>query len=207
LKQAALIEPASTALAGLKKISITPEKTIAIIGTGPIGLAAIPFAKAFGASKVIMIGRRDDKLQIAKKLGADVCININREDLYTSFDKATNNIGADLVLETSGAQETINHCIKIAARKGTIALIGFYETDSLPLNIDPLVFKELSLTGVMGEFGLIEETANMISNKNIDLSPLITNVFTFDEASNAIMEAKSFNERVKSLVHINQDLI
>ena len=125
LDEAALIEPASIALAGLIQSNVEFGSTVLIIGTGPVGLSAVPMAKAMGVKKLIISGRKPYKLDIAKKVGADTAVNVTCEDLKEIVMKETGGKGVDIVIETSGNIGTLNQCVQLVRKKGMIALIGF----------------------------------------------------------------------------------
>jgi L-iditol 2-dehydrogenase len=179
LEEATLIEPATIALAGIQKCSITPETTVVVIGTGSIGLIAVSLAKRYGAGKVIMIGRKSGKLEIAKELGADVCINITGTDPVAAVINETNQRGADLIIETSGAPDTINQGVGMAAKHGMVALIGFYETNELKIDIDHLVCNGISITGVINNFKSVAIVENIMASGNLNLSRIITHPVFF----------------------------
>lgn len=206
LEDATLIEPATIALAGIQKCNITPETTVVIIGTGSIGLIAIPLAKRYGAGKVIMVGRKAGKLEIAKNLGADICINISDTDPVSAIIKETGGKGANLVIETSGAKETINQCVRMASKNGMVALIGFYETDKLDIDIDYLVCNGISISGAINNFKSVAAVENIMSKGNLNINQVITHRYSFDEAADAIRNAKSQSNRIKAIVKVNDNL-
>ena len=206
LKTAALIEPISVALGGIKKREIDRETTVVVIGTGPIGLSAVALAKNAGAKAVIMVGRTSSKLDIALKVGADAAINTSENDAVKAVMELTNNIGANFIIETSGAKETIQLAIDMAAERGTISLVGFYETNIDGLIIDRLVMKQLNLVGVMGEFGSVPAVIEIIKSSNLHLENIITQVVKFDEAVGFFENAKATGkQRIKALVKIADD--
>ena len=82
LDEAALIEPTGIGFYGLERAGFTPETTLLVVGTGPISLGGMACAKALGIGKTIVAGRKDAKLEVARKLGADITVNMTRENLY-----------------------------------------------------------------------------------------------------------------------------
>jgi 2-desacetyl-2-hydroxyethyl bacteriochlorophyllide A dehydrogenase len=204
LEEAMLIEPASIALAGLKKANITGSKVL-VIGTGPIGLAAVPLAKSLGAEKVIISGRKDYKLDIGRNMGADVAINSTKKDLCKIIMDETGGKGIDVILETSGNVEVIEQCLEAIAFGGSISLIGFYEENVIDFDIDRLVTKRVQLNGILGEYGLPLQVISIMEQKKISLKPLITHRFIFDEAIEAMRTANEKNDtKIKMLVKIGQ---
>lgn len=205
LEEAALIEPASIALAGLKHSNINKSSKVLIIGTGPIGLAAIPLAKAMGAAKVMISGRKPYKLDVAKTMGADVVINATKEDLNGIVMKETGGKGVDVIIETSGAISTINQSVDIIAQGGSVALIGFYEVRLNDVNIDKFVMKCVKMVGILGEIGLPQEVIDWMKKAKISFKPLITHRFKFDEVIEAMKTAGEKNDtKIKMLVEMAQ---
>ena len=166
-KQGAMIEPLQIAYAGMRKCKITEEKnTVAVIGTGPIGMCCIALAKAMGAKKIIMIGRTDFKLDIAKKLGATDVINIRN---------------VDAVAETSGANTTVQQSIDIAAKRGLCVMLGFYETKLDDVDFSDAIFKELTIRGIMGEWKLVPEIIDFILKSGLSTMDMVTREIELDD--------------------------
>jgi 2-desacetyl-2-hydroxyethyl bacteriochlorophyllide A dehydrogenase len=203
LEEAALIEPTSIAFAGLKNSNAISGKKVLIIGTGPIGLAAIPFAKTMGAEKIFISGRKPYKLNVGKNMGAEVTINATKEDLIKIVMEETGGKGADIVLETSGNTDVFSQCIDVVTRGGMVTLIGFYDKNLNDFDIDKLVTKQVHLQGILGEFGLPQQVINIMEKEKISLKPLITHRFRFGEAIEAMKTANEKNDtKIKMLVEI-----
>ena len=134
-EQGALVEPVATGLYSAKMGEIHMGDTVLVIGTGPIGLGATPFAALYGASKVIVAGRRDFKLELAKKFGADITVNTSKEDLVARVMEITDGEGVDVVLETSGAVEMLHTAVEVAKSGCRISCVAFYEK--------PITFEKL----------------------------------------------------------------
>lgn len=205
LEEGMLIEPASIALAGLNRCSITKNSTVLIIGTGPIGLATVILAKVMGAAKVILSGRKPYKLEVGETMGANVVINATKEDLIGIVMEETGGKGVNVVIETSGNANVVNQCIDLVKPGGIIALIGFYEETVKNFDIDKIVTKQIHFQGILGEFGLPKKVIDIMVREKISLKPLITHRFKFDEAIDAMKTADEKNDtKIKMLVEITQ---
>lgn len=201
LIEAALMEPLSVAYGGIKKCDITPDSNVAVIGTGPIGMCAAALAKYKGAGHIVMIGRNSYKLNIAREIGADMIINTDIVDVGEKMLDLTNGRGADFVLEASGAHQNVMQSVSIAAQKGFISLLGFYERKLYGFDIDLLVSKELRITGIMGEFGNMEAVNRIMLNYDFGLEPIITQKIAFDDCPAAFEgEAVSHGTRIKTMI-------
>ncbi len=203
LKEASLAEPLSVAYGGIKHMNITKNSTVAVIGTGCIGMAAVVLAKCLGAKNVWMIGRNESKLESARALGAEI-INIKQCDAVQTIMDLTGGLGADFVLECSGAPETFKQAIDIAAFRATVALIGFYEHRENDVNVDTMVAKALTLIGVMGEMGNMAGALSILAEHKPDLLPIITDELDFDECIDGFTR-KNYPNAVKIAVKIGEE--
>ena len=200
LKEASLAEPLSVAYGGIKHMNITENSTVAVIGTGCIGMAAVVLAKCLGAKTVWMIGRNDKKLAAARALGAEI-INIKEGCAVQAVLDATDGRGADFVLECSGARETFKQAIDLAAFRAVVALIGFYEHRENDVNVDTMVAKALTLIGVMGEMGNMAGALNILAKHKPNLLPIITDELDFEDCIVGFTR-KNYPDAVKIAVKI-----
>ncbi|MFZ7130867.1 MAG: galactitol-1-phosphate 5-dehydrogenase [Eubacteriales bacterium] len=121
---AAAIEPSCVAARGLYKSGIKVGDTVVVVGAGPIGLFSIQWAKIFGGTKIIAVDIFDEKLELAKRVGADICINSRTEDLQSRIDMLTNNKGVDLAIESAGTPKTCAQIIELPKKGGKILYAG-----------------------------------------------------------------------------------
>jgi Threonine dehydrogenase and related Zn-dependent dehydrogenases len=204
LDEAALIEPATIAYAGVCHACISPDSSVLVVGTGAIGLSAVTLAKNLGAGKVVVSGRKRSKLLVGKAMGADAAIETTSKDLEEAVLEATGGKGVNTVIETSGNIITINQCINVLQKKGTLMLIGFYEAMLDSFNIDRFVTNQLVVKGIMGEFGLTQKIIDIMAEDRLNLKPLITHRYKFDEAVNVMKNASELNaNKIKILVEMN----
>uniref|UniRef100_A0A7C2VBI1 Enoyl reductase (ER) domain-containing protein n=1 Tax=Ignisphaera aggregans TaxID=334771 RepID=A0A7C2VBI1_9CREN len=103
LREAALAEPFSVALHACRRANIEIGDTVVVIGQGPIGLCVTQAAKHYGAEKVIALEILGNRLELSKRVGADFAINPREVDPVKAVRELTNGIGADKVIEASGA--------------------------------------------------------------------------------------------------------
>ncbi len=205
LDEAAVIEPVTISLVSLDKIDgRNPGKTILVIGTGPIGLATANLAINYGAKKVYIAGRKENKLAIAREYGAEA-INVTETDLVEYFKAKGEKV--DAVIETSGAIGCIEQAIKCTKKHGTVALAGFYERTLDEFPIDDFVFSEVNLVGVAGRW-VAQDIIDLIVAGKLNLKPLITHRFSFDEAPAAIAEGDTpkYKDKIRMLVEVDPSL-
>lgn len=165
----------------------TVGKSFLILGGGPIGLAAIPVAKAAGASIVILSEVLEYRKDLGKKMGADVVIDPINEDIIENVMKLTKGEGVDVVLEMSGNPKAIDQGFKCIRKGGRYSILGI---PSKPITINfakDIIFPGINIQGINGR--RMFETwylmdAFLISGK-VNLKPLITHRFKMEDYKEA----------------------
>ena len=140
--------------------------------------------KAMGM-RVFVTGRRDSKLEYAKKMGADLVINIKNQDVKQVLIENTPHGFVDGVLEASGNVDVLKTCNSFVSG-GRIAMAGFFEQDIKNFDLDSFLLSGNSIMGVCGGTGILPQMMKLVSNANVDFTPLITSVFPFEQALEAI---------------------
>ena len=166
---------------------------VAVIGCGPIGLFAVGIARALGAWKVIAIEPNDERRALAAKMGADLLVDPKTEDPVQVVLDATEDNGAEVVLEMSGNATAIDQGTRMVARGGRMSLLGLPDGPvTLELN-DQVIFKEARVQGVTGRemFRTWQQTTTLLSTGRVDVSPVITHRFPIDRFEEAFEIAAS----------------
>lgn len=148
-EQGAFFEPATVALHGLERNEYRGGGTVAILGGGTIGLLTMQWAKIFGAKTVVVFDIVPERLQLAKRLGADACVNTLDADYKEQAKALTGGRGFDYLYETAGNTITIKMAFDLAANKAQICCIGT-PTRELTFTVDEwekMNRKEFKLTG------------------------------------------------------------
>lgn len=150
---AATVDPCANALHGIKQANLVPGDTLCVFGSGPIGLYAIQCAKAFGAKTVIAVDLSQEKIDIAKKCGADYIINSKNEDAAKKVQEITGG-GADVVIDFTGAPVAQLACIDSAGKMGRVVLLGISHQglNLTEKHVDKLMRGQLSLIGSWNSF-------------------------------------------------------
>ncbi len=176
---AALCEPLAVALQGIDLSGIKPGQTAAVFGPGPIGLLTVQLLRVAGASKIIVTGTGADKqrLELAKQMGADAVIDVEKEDPV----KTIRNIAGylDYVFEATGIPQTISQGLGLVKRGGKVMVIGIHAADATFSPID-LVRKQKSLIGVYNyDRNTWKRCLALMSSGKINIDPIITHRFPF----------------------------
>ena len=161
-----------------------------ILGAGQRGLCCVIAAKEAGARQVVITGLARDaaKLALARELGADVAIDVEAGDVVAQVREATGG-GAEVVVDTTPyAPQSLIHAIAIAVRKGRIVVAGLKgQRLTRELNADDLIYKELTLRGVLSM--PVEETfraVDIIASGRYPFDRLHTKSFPIEQAEEAI---------------------
>jgi NADPH:quinone reductase-like Zn-dependent oxidoreductase len=174
---------ATTAWRAVRTAALGPHKIALLLGTGGVSLFALQFAKAHGA-RVIITSSSDEKLERARRLGADEIINYKSTPKWANeVLRLTDGKGVDLVLETGGAS-TFPQSIQSAALEGTIFIIGFLSGMEPTIHVGPVMEKRLRLQGNnTGPVADLADAAAALASQR--LQPVIDRTFPMDQAAAA----------------------
>jgi L-iditol 2-dehydrogenase len=200
--QGALAEPLAVGVHAVRVAKLEPEARVLILGAGTIGLMTLQAAKAMGAGLVIVTDLLDDRLTLAKELGADAAINPAKTDLLDAMATTFGPGGADVVLECVGVAATVRTAIAVA-RKGTrIVLAGVFE-EEVPVNLGLVQDRELELVGtLMYANDDFSSGLEMLRGGKAKAEPLITHRFPLSEAAQAFATADGREGAVKVVLEV-----
>jgi threonine 3-dehydrogenase len=162
-------------------------KSILITGAGPLGLMAILIAKKSGAYPVFITEVKPYRIEMAKKLGADYVINPLKENLYEFIMDITRGEGVEVMCEMSGNEKALNEGLKCLAPNGRVSLLGLFDKNvNVNLN-DLIILKNIRIYGITGRemFNTWFKVQKLIES-GLDLSPILTHKFKFDEVEKAM---------------------
>jgi len=160
--------------------------TVVVIGPGPIGLALVQAGKALGAEKVVLVGTRESRLSLGKKMGADYVVNIKSgEDPIALVREITNEIGADVVFDAAGASSSLDTAIDLVRAGGKVVMVAFYE-DPITVHMSKAVKRHVQFYTVRGEGRRnVGRALSLMAQGKMDLRPLITHCFPLTEINKA----------------------
>ncbi len=182
--QAAMLDPVSNSIHVFNRSSMDIGDTVAVIGTGVIGLVLVQVAKLRGAGKVIAVDASEDRLKLAKALGADILVNSGSQNTVDTIMSQTSGRGADIVVEAAGLAVTYQNAVNSVRKRGHVLALGFRDAE-VPIPIQPLLFREVTIIGNTGFVFEIEPFIDFVSSGKIDVKPIITHVFTLDQVQQA----------------------
>lgn len=159
--------------------AVAPGDTVAIVGAGPIGMAALLTAQFYSPARIIMMDLDDSRLQIAKKFGATDTINTGTSDAIKFIEEQTKD-GVDVAIEAVGVPQTFDICQKIVRPGGHIANIGVHGS-SVDFEIQDLWIKNITLTTGLVNTNTTPMLMKTVESGKLDPEKLITHRFKFDE--------------------------
>ncbi len=165
---------------GLLNGKIQPGGTVAIVGAGPIGLAALLTAQFHSPSKIIMVDLDDDRLEVASRFGATAVVNGSGGKARQTILALTNGRGVDTAIEAVGVPATVALCQTIIAPGGTIAHVGAHGTQVDP-HIDELWDSNTTITSHRVEIVSKPMLLRRVNAPKIDPTQLVTHRFKLDQ--------------------------
>ncbi len=179
---------------GVLNGKVAPGSVVAIVGAGPIGLAALLTAQFYAPGQIIMIDLDDNRLKIAKSFGATSTINSAGGKAVAAVMALSDDIGADTVIEAVGIPATFELCQQLVAPGGIIANIGVHGT-KVDLHLEKLWDRNIAITTRLVDTVTIPMLFKTVAAKKIDPTLLITHHFNLAD----ILEAyATFGNAAKS---------
>lgn len=165
---------------GVLNGKVQPGNVIAIVGAGPIGLAALLTAQFYSPAQIIMIDLDDNRLDVAKRFGATAGINSRNGKALEAVMKLTDGRGVDIAIEAVGIPATFEMCQHIIAPGGTIANIGVHGK-KVDLHLETLWDRNITITTRLVDTVSTPMLLNILKSGKIDPKLLITHRFKFDD--------------------------
>jgi alcohol dehydrogenase len=163
---------------------VKPGDTVAIVGSGPIGLAALLTAQFYSPAEIIMIDMDDNRLEVAKTFGATQTINSGNVNVIEKIKALTNGRGVDTAIEAVGVPATFELCTAIIGPGGTVANIGVHGK-SATLHLETLWAHNITITTRLVDTVTTPLLLKTVQSKKIDPNQLITHHFKLSDVVNA----------------------
>jgi threonine dehydrogenase-like Zn-dependent dehydrogenase len=193
-REAAILEPFSCVVNGVRACRIMPGETVAIYGAGPIGLMHVMLCRVSGAGRIVVADVQDDRLAQAKVAGADATVDSSREDVKTRVMAETGGGGADVVITACPAPEAQEQGLDLLAPFGRLCLFGGLPRGSgkVALDTNAIHYKNLTVTGTTG--GSVDDylaAMRLVEGRRVDLGAVISDTFALDDLAAAYKCAES----------------
>ena len=180
-EEASFLEPLNTCLKALETAALEPGEVVVVYGQGPVGLLMMQAARCAGA-RVIGLDFLDNRLEIAKELGASAALNPERDDVPAAVGRLTEGRGADLAIVAAASPRAIEDAQKIIRRGGRVLL--FAQTvpgEMVPVDASSICVEEKKLIGsYSASIELQEKAARLIFSRRINVARLISHRFALE---------------------------
>ena len=183
-----------------ERVALKAGETIAIFGAGGLGLHGVQIAKLLGAQKIIVVDTREEQLERARTMGADLTLNPKNAPPVEAILEATGGLGVDVAAEFVGLQATISQCVEAVAPNGRVVVVGL-GADPIT-TVPPTVFvrKQIAL---LGSYGFtkrgIEQLVELAASGRLDLESSITHTFPLAEVNTAL---KYLHEKIENPIRV-----
>lgn len=198
--EGALVEPLAIGINAALTGGVKLGDSVVIFGAGCIGLVSLLAAKAYGATKVIVIDVIEKRLSVAKSMDA-ITLNAKECDVVSEIKRLTDGKGAQVVIDCAGTNGTICQTVDVAKAGGTIVWVGLACDSVNGLKISPVSTKELTIKSIFRYRNLYPTAIAAIAVGKIDISGIISDKYKFDDTPRAFEESlKNAQNIVKSVI-------
>lgn len=188
LAEGAMVEPFAVGMHAATKARIKPGAIVVVLGAGPIGIMTAVAALAAGAGQVIASDLFPEKLAIAARYQGITPVNIRSESLAARVAEATGGWGADVAFEASGSPRALEGVFDLLAPAGTLVLVGM-PPGPVPVDVVAAQTKEARIETIFRYANVYPRAVALLASGKVDLKPLISAVFPFEESIAAFERA------------------
>jgi len=175
----------ATGYHGALNANIKTGETVVVIGDGAVGLSAVMAATLFGPSTIILVGRHDSRLELAKTIGATHVVNSKNEDAVAFVKSLTEGRGANSVIDSVGNKAAIAQGMEMTQAGASISVLGFghlYEPVEQPYS--SALFRNITIhTGVVNVAAYMEKLLPIVERGVIDPSKIFTDILPLKDAA------------------------
>ncbi|MEO0074511.1 MAG: alcohol dehydrogenase catalytic domain-containing protein [candidate division WOR-3 bacterium] len=181
-------------------------KSMVITGDGPISLMAIAIARACGVSKIFLIGLSEPMMDIARQIGADYILSVNKttqQERIEFVKEHTYGAGADIALEIVGNQQSIADAFKCVRKGGRVSAFGISPQPTVEIDYDnDIVFKGVQIHGISGRkiFDTWYRVRNLLAAQKLNLNPIITDLMLLEDFPKAFEKLTQSNRAAAKII-------
>ena len=197
-EEGAILESIVCPAGSILRYGMELGSTVLVQGGGPAGIGYIQLSKACGAGKVIASVRGKERIEFAKKFGADVVIDAANEDVFARVMEETNGEGARYSIDAAGSVASIEMAIKACANGGDVTLYGIPDEKAvINFPVIDIVLRQINIHGACGNYLAWEPLVKMVEGGRINVRDMITHRYTLEELPTALNLIKN---REKNLI-------
>ncbi len=201
-KEATLIEPLAVALYCLKRVNVTNQDRVMIIGGGVIGQLIGQCAKLFNPENIILVDHHDFRLELGKNTFADGILNPKKNNVKEMFD-VNQDTKPTKIFEVTGSPSGIELSFNCAQKNAEIAIVGYSGDKKIPIKFSDIMVKHLSIKGIVSPTNTIQEAIKLVEDNKINLSPLVSHTFKIAQAHEAFETAMNKKDGALRVTFVN----
>ncbi|MEO9652305.1 MAG: NAD(P)-dependent alcohol dehydrogenase [Roseobacter sp.] len=186
--EGAMVEPFAIGMQAATRAKLTPGDVAVVTGSGTIGIMIALAALAGGCSKVLITDVSSEKLAIAGQYDGILPVNVANNTLQSAIDEHTGGWGADVVFEASGAPAVLNDAVRAVCPGGCLVLVGMPPSEIL-FDVNAAIAREIRIETVFRYANVFDRALELIASGKVNLKPLISDTFAFDESITAFERA------------------
>ena len=180
-----LFEPLAVALHALTLAPLSLGETVAVFGTGPIGLLTIATLKASGAGRIWAVEPVAERREMAKAIGADVVLNPHEVDVVKQINADTGRRGVDMAVDCAAKEDTIGECIRVVRSAGRVVMTGIAAENTTPIDLHELRRKEAVFYNVRRSNHETGAAVEMLRARPDLFAPIVTHSMPIDSIQTA----------------------
>ncbi len=185
--EGAMIEPLSVGIHATRQGGVGLGSRVLITGAGPIGLVTLLACKAAGAGVIAVVEGKQNRADMAYKLGATQVIStFDSDKIVAETKRLSDNYGFDTAIECSGAGPAAQTAVRALKRGGTLVFVGLFSALEVPMDLNAITQKELTFKGVFRYKNTYPTAIDLLASGRIDVKPLITVRFPWDKVKDAM---------------------
>lgn len=165
---------------GVLNGGVRPGDVVAVVGAGPIGLAAITTAQFFSPAQIVAIDLADSRLEAAKQFGATVSVNPDREDALEIVKSLTDGLGADVAIEAVGVPATFEQCATLIRPGGTVANVGVHGAPAT-LHLEDLWIRNVTIKTGLVDTNSTPTLLKLLASHQVNAKRFVTHHFAMDD--------------------------
>ncbi len=196
-EEGAIMEPLNCTWGAFLKAQAQPGESVLIFGSGPAGLLFLALARTSGCAPILMIGRGEVRLNLAKRFGATNTWTYRDADLQEKVLQATEGKGPEIVVEASGANTAVGQAFEWVRPGGRVVLYGVSDAGRPNILSDRIVQKDLQVVAGIGSPLLWDRGVQLAAGGLIDFRSLVTHRFPLEKAEEALSTARDGDRAIK----------
>ena len=201
--EGALIEPLAVGFHAANQGGARPGQSAVVMGAGCIGLVSMMALRARGVSRVYVVDVMENRLEKAKELGACAVVNGAKQDPVQAVLDLTEGRGADLVIETAGAEAAAQQAVRLTKKGAVIVFVGYTKSGMVSLPMSLALDKELTFRTVFRYRHIYPMAIEAVASGAVNLKGIVTNIFDFSDLQRAMdLSVRDKANIVKSVVKI-----